>query len=350
MVVITGGGTAGHVIPTIPIIKRLQEDGLAITFIGSSSGLEEGLLEGLNLDFYAITTGKLRRYFSIENFLDAFRVLIGIKQAFQLIRRLKPVVVFSKGGFVAFPVVFAAWLNRVPVVVHESDLTPGLANRLCLPFVKSLCLNFAETQVRAKHALVTGTAVRADLLQGSKSRGRAFLGIDADQSVLVVVGGSLGAVAINRVVRETLPELCEKHFVVHVCGRDQTDSSIEQSNYAQFEFIGEEWGDVLATAELVISRSGANALYELLALRKLNILIPLTLRASRGDQIENAKMAEMHGWSFVVPEETLTSESLLQAIEFVERDPDYWKANLRKFEVRDSVTMMYLELARVARR
>ena len=350
MVVVTGGGTAGHVIPTIPIIRRLQEDGLAISFIGSSSGLEEGLLEGLNIDFYGITTGKLRRYFSLENVADAFRVLVGIKQAFQLIRRLKPIVVFSKGGFVAFPVVFAAWLNRVPVVAHESDLTPGLANRLCLPFVKSLCLNFAETKVRSKHVLVTGTAVRPDLLQGSKSRGRQFLGIDSELPVLVVVGGSLGAVAINRVVRELLPELCAKHFVVHVCGRNQTEASLDRPNYAQYEFIGEEWGDVLACAEMVISRSGANTLYELLALRKLNILIPLSLRASRGDQIENAQMAERHGWSFVVPEETLTKESLLQAVEFLERDPEYWKTNLRKFEVRDSVTLMYEELARVARR
>ncbi len=349
-VVITGGGTAGHVIPSLPIIRRLLADGLQVSFIGSTSGLEERLVAHLELSFYGITTGKLRRYLSTENLLDVFRVFVGIWQAFVLIRRIKPVVVFSKGGYVAFPVVFAAWLNRVPVVAHESDLTPGLANRLCLPFIKSICLNFAETSVRARNVLVTGTAVRENLLGGDPARGREWLRVPPDSRVLVVVGGSLGATTINDVVRESLARLCETYFVVHVCGTDQIDKSYDRGGYAQFEYIDEEWGDVLATAEVVISRSGANALYELLALKKVNILIPLSRRASRGDQIENAAMAERRGWSFVIPEESLDSDSLVGAVEFVERDRDYWITNLQTFEVRDSVNLIYEELARVARR
>lgn len=349
-IVVTGGGTAGHVIPSIPIIQRLLADGLKVSFIGSTSGLEELLVEGVELDFYGITTGKLRRYFSFENLVDAFRVFVGIWQAFGLIRRIKPVVVFSKGGYVAFPVVFAAWLNRVPVVAHESDLTPGLANRLCLPFVKSLCLNFPETSVRARNVLVTGTAVRPDLLNGDAEQGRIWLGAPQAARVLVVVGGSLGAAAINQVVRESLARLCETYFVVHVCGAHQIDESYDRPGYAQYEYIANEWGDVLATADLVISRSGANALYELLALKKVNILIPLSRRVSRGDQIENAEMAERRGWSFVVPEENLNTDTLLSAVEFVERDRAYWLNNLQTFEVRDSVTLIYEELARVARR
>lgn len=347
---VTGGGTAGHVIPSIPIIERLLDDGLRVSFIGSSSGLEELLIEGLDIPFYGITTGKLRRYFSVENLLDAFRVIKGIWQAFLLIRRIKPVVVFSKGGYVAFPVVFAAWLCRVPVVAHESDLTPGLANRLCLPFIKSLCLNFAETSIRARNVLVTGTAVRPNLLNGDAERGRNWLDVPADSRVLLVVGGSLGAVAINSVVRESLARLCETYFVVHVCGAHQIDNTYDRRGYVQYEYVSEEWGDVLAAADLVISRSGANALYELLALKKVNILIPLSRRASRGDQIENATMAERRGWSFVVPEESLSQDSLLNAVEFVDRDRDYWINNLQSFEVRDSVTLIYEELARVARR
>ncbi len=349
-IVVTGGGTAGHVIPSIPIIQRLLDDGLEVSFVGSTSGLEELLIEGLDIPFYGITTGKLRRYFSLENLVDAFRVFKGISQAFQLMRRIKPVVVFSKGGYVAFPVVFAAWLNRIPVVAHESDLTPGLANRLCLPFIKSLCLNFPETSVRSRNVLVTGTAVRPDLLNGDAERGRTWLDVPSDSRILVVVGGSLGAAAINAVVRESLARLCEAYFVVHVCGANQIDNTYDRPNYAQYEYVSEEWGDVLAAADLVISRSGANALYELLALKKINILIPLSRRASRGDQIENATMAERRGWSFVVPEETLSSVSLLNAVEFVERDRDYWLTNLQTFEVRDSVTLIYEELARVARR
>ena len=348
---VTGGGTAGHVIPSIAIIRRLQEDGLKISFIGSTSGLEERLVAHLGLDFYGITTGKLRRYFSVENLVDAFRVFIGIQQAFLLIRRIKPVVVFSKGGYVAFPVVFAAWLNRVPVVAHESDLTPGLANRMCLPFIKSICLNFRETAVRARNVLVTGTAVREDLLRGDAVRGRQWLGVPQDASrVLVIVGGSLGATAINGVVREALARLCESYFVVHVCGAEQIDKSFDRPGYAQYEYISDGWGDVLAAADVVISRSGANALYELLALKKVNILIPLSRRVSRGDQIENASLAERRGWSFVIPEESLDSDSLIGALDFVERDRDYWISNLETFELKDSVSLIYEELARVARR
>ena len=349
-IVVTGGGTAGHVIPSVPIIERLLEDGLDVSFIGSDSGLEERLVANLDVTFYSITTGKLRRYFSLENILDVFRVFIGIAQAFTLLRRLKPVVAFSKGGYVAFPVVFAAWLCRIPVVAHESDLTPGLANRLCLPFVKTLCLNFPETKVRSSHVLVTGTAVRANLLNGNADRGRDWLGVSPAQRILVVVGGSTGAQAINSTVRDSIDALCARFFVVHVCGPDQIDASFEQPNYQQYEFIADEWGDVLAAADLVISRSGANALYELLTLRKLNILIPLSRRASRGDQIENAEMAELRRWSLVVPEETLNRDSLIHAVDFIERDRDYWRANLQSFEVRDSVTLIYEELAAVARR
>ena len=343
----TGGGTAGHVIPALPVIDRLRSEGIDVTFIGSKSGLEEKLLEGHDVAFYGIRTGKLRRYLSRENLTDAFRVISGIWQAFKLLRRLKPSVVFSKGSYVAFPVVVAAWVNRIPVVVHESDLTPGLANRLSMPLAKSLCLTFAESRVKGKHVLVTGTAVRQALTDGDAMRGREWLGVPPEARVLVVVGGSLGAATINDAVRLAHPELIKQFCVVHVVGDGNVDSTLEGPNYQQFEFISDSWGDVLAAADLVISRAGANALYELLSLRKVNILIPLGLKSSRGDQIENAQMSERHGWSFVLPEETLTKQSLAEAVNFVQRDLDYWRNNLETFEVRDSVNLLYNELTRV---
>ena len=349
-VVVTGGGTAGHVVPSLPVIERLLEDDIHVCYVGSKSGLEQQLVNDLDVDFYSITTGKLRRYFSAENVLDAFRVFAGIWQAFKLVRRLRPVVVFSKGGYVAFPVVVGSWLNRVPVVVHESDVSPGLANRLSLPFLKTLCVNFPSVSIRAKRTLITGTPVRPALMNGNSELGRDQLGVETGAKILLIVGGSLGAVAINEVVRESLTELCDEFFVVHICGAGNVDHSFDSVRYRQFEFITEGWGDVLAAADLVISRAGANTLYELLALRKRNILIPLSRKASRGDQVENAAMSEAKGWSFTLQEETLTKETLLRAIGFVQRDTEYWQRNLESFEIRDSVSLIYEELARVARR
>lgn len=348
--VVTGGGTAGHVIPAFPVIDRLLENDIQVSFIGSTSGFEEQLLRGYTVDFHGIKTGKLRRYLSLENLTDAFRVLLGIWQAFRILRRLKPAVVFSKGGYVAFPVVFAAWLNRIPVVAHESDLTPGLANRLSMPFVKSLCLTFSDSQVKGRRILVTGTAVRPALLRGDEKKGREWLGVLSNDPILVVVGGSLGAARINAVIRQALPELLDRYFIVHVVGDGNIDGNLENPNYRQFEFVSDQWGDVLAAASMVISRAGANALYELLALRKLNILIPLSMKSSRGDQIENAQMAERRGWSFVLPEENLSKEALVQSVDFVQRDTDYWHDNLSTFEVRDSTTLITDELMRAGRR
>lgn len=350
-VVVTGGGTAGHVIPAIPVIQRLLEDGLKVSFIGSDSGLEERLLSEVEVEYFQITTGKLRRYFSVENLKDVLRVFKGIAQAFLLIRYIKPVVVFSKGGYVAFPVVVGAWLNRVPVVAHESDVTPGLANRLSLPFIKSLCLNFASTQIRgAKRVLITGTPMRSHLLEGDAIQGREFLKAPLDTRILLVVGGSLGAAAINDTIKDSLTELCDRYFVVHVCGPGHVQDELNRTNYRQFEFLTEEWGHVLAAADVVISRAGANTVYELLALRKVNILIPLTRKASRGDQIENAVMSEHHGWSLVLWEENLNKDSLLGALEFLDRDLDYWNKSLREFKVPDSVSLIYDELAFQAKR
>ena len=346
-VVFTGGGTAGHVIPSKPIIAALLARGDRVTYIGSHSRLERDLIADLDVEFHAVTTGKLRRYFSFANLIDLMRVPIGILQAFLFLAKLGADVVFSKGGYVSVPVVIAAWLARIPVVAHESDLTPGLATRLCAPLVASQCINFDETSTDARRVVVTGTPVRSDLLNGNADRAKDWLGIDASLPVMVVVGGSLGAEKINETIRLALDELTERAFVVHVCGAGKAQSGLEgKSNYRQLEFIDKEWGDVLALADIVVSRAGANSLYELLSLRVPNLLIPLPISASRGDQIENAELAESHGWSMVLPQEKLTVQSLLSAVSLLLDNIEFWRTKLADFPSRNSLELLLAEIDR----
>ena len=343
-ILFTGGGTAGHVMPNLALIKKFQQEGWEVNYIGSQTGIEKEIITKLAIPYYAIATGKLRRYFSWQNFIDPWKIIFGINQAFILIRRLKPNTVFSKGGFVAFPVVIAAWLNRIPVIIHEADLTTGLANKLCLPFATKICVAFPETIAQIKNkekAIVTGTPIREDFFRGNAERGRTICGFTADKKVLLVFGGSLGADQINKIVRQLLPNILERFQVVHVCGEGKTDSSCNYAGYRQFAYLHEEFPDVLAAADLVISRSGANSLYELIVLRKPNILIPLAKAASRGDQISNAEYCREHGFSVVILQEQLTSELLLEKIALVEKNRGVMIAAIKKFAVLDSVKLTY---------
>jgi UDP-N-acetylglucosamine--N-acetylmuramyl-(pentapeptide) pyrophosphoryl-undecaprenol N-acetylglucosamine transferase len=337
------------VVPAIPIMRAMLERGVAVDFVGSGSAFEEALLNGLDVAYHAIPTGKLRRYFSLENLRDAFRVLAGIWRAFGLLGKLQPDVVFSKGGFVSAPVVLAAWLRRIPVVAHESDLSPGLANRLALPFIRTLCVNFPVTRP-AKFTgewLYTGTPVRRDLLEGDRERGRQLIGVAPQRRVIVVTGGSLGADRLNRAVREALEPLLARAAVVHVCGAGKT-SSLELPDYHQFEYVDQEWGDLLAAADLVISRAGANTLYELLCLNKPNLLIPLPRQASRGDQIENAAYAAQAGYSRVIDESDLTSERLVGVVDEILGELEMESGKIAGFLPPDSVGLIVGAIERAA--
>lgn len=345
----TGGGTAGHVVPAIPIIEVLLARGVEVSYIGSKSGLEEELLKDYSLIYRGISAGKLRRYFSLENVTDILRVIGGIWQAFWLLKYLSPEVVFSKGGFVSFPVVFAAWLRHIPVVSHESDLTAGLANRMALPFCQTLCVNFASTRpAKFKGSIIhTGTPVRQTLLEGNAVRGREFLGIDESYPVLVVTGGSLGADTLNEILRDVLDELTTKFVVVHVCGPGKSIAR-NNTNYRQFEFLTTQWGDVLAAADVVVSRAGANTLYELLAMRKANLLVPLSPAVSRGDQVENAEYARSLGFSRVVEEEALSGAILVKEVLALLADIDGVTERLGEFVVPDSVALILSALEEAA--
>lgn len=316
-IILTGGGTAGHVTPNIALIPQLREMGYDIQYIGSYNGIEKDLIEPFHIPYHGISSGKLRRYFSVQNFTDPFRVLKGLGEARRLIRDLKPDVIFSKGGFVSVPVVLAGKNAKVPVIIHESDMTPGLANKIALPSATKVCCNFPETleHLPKEKALLTGSPIRQELLSGNKIAAMDLCGFSADKPVILVIGGSLGSVAVNTAVRTALPELLEHFQIVHLCGKGKLDESlIGTKGYKQFEYISNELRDIFALSDLVISRAGANAICELLALRKPNLLIPLSANASRGDQILNARSFERQGFSIVLEEENVTKESLLDAV------------------------------------
>ena len=348
--VVTGGGTAGHVVPVLPVADALLGAGSAVHFVGSTSGFEERLVASLGIPYHGIQAGKLRRYFSFENVVDGLRVPVGIAQAWRLLRRIRPAVVFSKGGYVSFPVVVGAWLNGIPVVAHESDLTPGLANRLAQRFATRLCVNFEGTRVRRVPVVVTGTPVRRELLRGDRVRGRNRLGLDSKRPVLLVVGGSLGAARLNEALRGALDKLLDAYQVVHVCGAGKVDASLAtRRGYTQREYISDEWGDVIAAAELVVSRAGANALYEWLALAKPHLLVPLSRAASRGDQIENAAYAQERGWSLVLAESELNSETLVAGVAKLAALSGELRRRMQQFRLRDSTSLIVDELSRAAR-
>lgn len=316
-IILTGGGTAGHVTPNIALIPELQKRGYEIHYIGSKDGIETKLMAEFDIPYYGISSGKLRRYFDLKNFTDPARILKGYAEAAKIIKRVKPDVIFSKGGFVTVPVVLAAKRKKVPCVLHESDISPGLANRLCIPSATAICANFPETlsHLPEEKAHLTGSPIRKELFSGNRLKGLDFCGFTADKPVVLVIGGSLGSVRVNDAVREILPQLLEKYQVIHLCGKDKVDQKLEGTEgYVQFEYIQKELCDLLDAADLVISRAGANAICELLALHKPNILIPLSLEASRGDQILNAASFEKQGFSYVIKEEDLTSEKLLNAV------------------------------------
>lgn len=311
-IILTGGGTAGHVTPNIALLPALKAAGYEITYIGSKNGMEKELIENCGIKYHGISSGKLRRYIDTKNISDIFRVVKGIGQASAIIHREKPDIIFSKGGFVSVPVVIGGYLNRIPVVIHESDITPGLANKLSLPFASKICVTFPEAlkHLKSDKGILTGTPIRSELFKGSKERGLKMCGFDGSKPVILVMGGSQGSVAINTAVRTALDKLTAKYDIVHLCGKGHLDKEIKNPAYRQFEYISAELKDLLACADAVVSRAGSNSICEFLSLGKPMLLIPLSRTASRGDQILNAKSFKEHGFAAVLEEENLTSDTL----------------------------------------
>lgn len=332
-IVLTGGGTAGHVSPNLALIPRLLQEGYEIDYIGTEKGIEREMIARVpQVHYHAVKSGKLRRYFSWQNFTDPFRVVAGAVQSARLMGKLKPDVVFSKGGFVSVPVVFGAWLHHIPVVCHESDLTPGLANKLCRPFARKFATTFPECAAAlGPKAEMTGTPLRPELFGGSRAKGLALLGFTGTKPVLLMMGGSLGAQSVNKVLREALPDLLLSFDLCHICGKDNLAPELEGTpGYKQLEFVDKELPDILATADLVLSRAGSNALCEFQALGKPMLLVPYPKGASRGDQILNAQSLEKRGLCRVLLQENLTRASLTAALNRLWADREQLEEALRK--------------------
>ncbi|WP_286082189.1 undecaprenyldiphospho-muramoylpentapeptide beta-N-acetylglucosaminyltransferase [Parablautia intestinalis] len=316
-IVLTGGGTAGHVTPNIALFPSLKDAGYEISYIGSYDGIEKKLITDFDIPYYGIATGKFRRYLDIKNLTDPFRVIKGLGEARKYLKKIDPDVVFSKGGFVSVPVVRAAASLHIPCIIHESDMTPGLANKLCIPVAKKVCCNFPETMAMLpkEKAVLTGSPIREELTKGDKIAALDMCGFTANKPVIMVIGGSLGAASINKVVREALPKLLTDFQVIHICGKDKIDNMLlHMEGYIQFEYVKAELKDLFALADLVISRAGANSICELLALKKPNLLIPLPAESSRGDQILNAKSFESQGFSMVLDDDSLSADLLAEKV------------------------------------
>ena len=339
-IVLTGGGTAGHVTPNIALLPALREANYDIHYIGSYDGIEKRLIEDYKIPYYGIATGKFRRYFALQNFTDPFRVLKGYAEARKTLKQIRPDVVFSKGGFVTVPVVIAASRKKIPTFIHESDMTPGLANKISIPFATKVCCNFPETvsELPANKAVLTGTPIRQELLEGSPERAREFTGFTSDKPVIMIIGGSLGAAAVNDAVRAVLHELLKNFQIIHLCGKGKLDESLKNTKgYVQYEYIKKELADLFALADIVISRAGANAICELSALKKPNLLIPLSARASRGDQILNARSFERMGYSVVLEEEEITNEKLVDIINSLYKGRAAYTEAMSKSKLTDSI-------------
>ena len=333
-IVLTGGGTAGHVTPNIALLPSLKAAGYEIWYIGSYNGIEERLIKEQNIPYYGIDSGKLRRYFDWKNFSDPLRVIHGYAQAKKILSRLKPDVVFSKGGFVSVPVVRAASALHIRTIIHESDMTPGLANRLAIPAADKVCCSFPETlkYLPEGKAVLSGSPIRQELLTGERGKALELLHWEnSSKPTLLVIGGSQGSVAINNALRSDLDELLKEFRIIHLCGKGNLDSSLDgREGYVQFEYIQDELKDLFALADLVLSRAGANSICELLALRKPNLLIPLSAAASRGDQILNADSYKKQGYSMVLKAEDLTPESLLSSLRQLNADRETYRAAMEK--------------------
>ncbi len=328
VVLFTGGGTAGHVTPNMALISVLREE-YDIQYIGRRAGIEKDLIESMDVPYHGINSGKLRRYFDWKNFTDLFRILHGWLQAIRLIWKIKPNLLFSKGGFVSCPPVWAAWLFRVPVIIHESDMTPGLANRLSIPFAKKVCVSFEEAlkHVGAK-GIHTGLPIRQAIIQGDRSNGLKICAFMDVKPVILVMGGSQGATAINTCIRNALDKLLVNFQVCHLCGKGNL-ADIKKFGYHQMEYAREELADLFAATDLMISRAGATSLFELLACQIPSILIPLPKATSRGDQILNAEAFEKAGYAEVLHQEDLNEAILVEMIHKLHQNRSTYIENMK---------------------
>ena len=343
MIVLTGGGTAGHVTPNLALLQGLRERGFEIRYIGSYDGIEKQMMEKAGVPYDGIATGKFRRSLDPKNITDIGNVFKGAREAVSLLKKYRPAIVFSKGGYVSVPVVKAAQKLGIPAIIHESDMTPGLANKLCYGAASKICCNFPETlELLPKNkAVLSGSPIRKELLSGDREKGLRFAGLKGDKPVLLMIGGSLGALKLNNTLREALPELLKTFDVIHLTGKGKLDEALQGTpGYVQYEFISDELADLFAASDVIFSRAGANAICEILALRKPNLLVPLPKEESRGDQILNAASFEKQGFSKVIAQADLTPEVLTKAVAELYENRDKYIAAMSESSQSDGVSVI----------
>lgn len=339
-IIMTGGGTAGHVTPNLALVPALKELDFEIKYIGSKDGMEKDIIKKEGIPYYGISSGKLRRYFDIKNFTDPFKVAKGVAQALRILGKENPDIIFSKGGFVTVPVVIAASIKKIPVIAHESDMTPGLANKLASPFCDKLCVTFRESlkHVKNNKGILTGSPIRREILKGSKILGKEACGFKDDKDIILAMGGSLGAKVINDGIRENLQELLKDNNIIHICGKGNLDKNLEGINgYKQFEYVREELPNLMQAADYIISRAGANSIFEFLALRKPTLLIPLSRNQSRGDQILNANSFKKEGFALAVEEEELAKTGLVKNVLMLKNSKQNLIDSMNKSNMNDGV-------------
>jgi len=330
-IVLCGGGTAGHVIPALALLPKLRRHFGNIAYIGEKGGIEEKLAREKGLPFYPVTCVKLKRSLSPANLKIPFLLLKGVREARKLLQRLSPAVVFSKGGYVALPVVMAAYSLKIPVVAHESDLTPGLSNRISSRFCRCVCASFEECANRFKNGVWTGSSVREELKRGSR---RKFSGFDEGKPNLLVMGGSSGARFLNDILRQSLPELLRHYNVIHLAGRGNLVTH-DAPNYLQIEFM-EDIANIFASSDLVVCRAGANTLFEMLALQKPMLLVPLPKSgSSRGDQQHNADYFAGRGYAIAAEQRELDRDTFMAKVEQLKKEAGKLRENMRKARLKE---------------
>lgn len=342
-IIMTGGGTAGHVTPNLALVPTLRENGFEIKYIGSKDGIEKEIITGENISYYEISSGKLRRYFDIKNFTDPFKVMRGTMQAFRIMNKEKPDVVFSKGGFVAVPVVIAASMKKIPVIAHESDITPGLANKLSAPFCDKLCVTFKDSlkYIKDSKGVYTGSPIRKEIFEGDKEKGKKICGFADSKEIILIMGGSLGSKVINDSLRENLEELLKEFNIIHICGKGNIEESLKsKKGYVQFEYVKNELPHLMKACDYIISRAGANSIFEFLALNKPTLLIPLSKRASRGDQILNAISFKKDGYALVLEEEEIEKDkkSLIKNVRDLKENKNLLIKNMKESKANEGTS------------
>lgn len=343
----SGGGTAGHVTPNIALMEKFQTAGWRMIYLGSKRGMEKELIRQYNpeLPYFAISCEKLRRSFSWRTLLIPFKLPLGCLQAWHILRREKVDILFSKGGFVSLPAVIGAWLARVPIITHESDTSPGLANRLIFPFCRLICVTFDKTKEYftrcPQKVVVTGTPIRKAFFVDAKAEMQEKYHLSPEKPLLLAFGGSLGAHAINSAIRKALPDLLKYYQVIHVCGRGRVKPEYAREGYQQYEYISEDFPHLLSSADYVISRAGANSIYELISLRKPHILVPYCANTSRGDQPENAEYFKKKNISIVLQEDELDTNSILFALNELDEKKEDILDHIKIFGLKNAVEEIY---------